>query len=251
MSERGNNRLLVTQGLAWGYGKEPLAGHLDMDLSVGELVAVVGPNGVGKTSLLQTLDGRLKPLQGKVLLQGEDIALLDSAQRAKRVAVLSQVSSADPDLTVKELVELGRTPYLGLWGGLRTQDREEVEKAIEACHLQRVVNRKLGQISGGEQQRARIAMVIAQRAPLLFLDEPVSHLDLRHSHELFQLLAKLRKERGMGILMVLHNLTEAYREADRVLVLAQGRVSQISDNDPGRTQKLAEAFDVPENWIPL
>jgi iron complex transport system ATP-binding protein len=242
---------LQATDLTCGYPGRPIVAALDVRLEPGEALAVVGPNGAGKTTLVRTLAGLTPPLEGRVLLGGVDLGELPPLERARRVAVLPQEIGDAEDLTVRELVELGRTPHLGLWGTPAAADRHAVETALRACQLEQLADRRLGEVSGGERQRARIALAVAQDAPLLLLDEPASHLDLRRRHELFELLGALRRDRRLALLIVLHDLAEAYREADRVLVLAAGRGRVLLADDPDRREKLAQAFEVPVERINL
>jgi iron complex transport system ATP-binding protein len=242
---------LVAEQLSCGYAGRtpPLVAGLDLTLAPGEAVAIVGPNGAGKTTLLRTVAGLVRPLAGRVLLGGAELRALQPAERARRVALLSQEAGEAEGVTVRELVELGRTPHLGLWGALRPGDEEAVDEALELCGLASLAQQRLDELSGGERQRARVALAVAQQAPLLLLDEPASHLDLRRRHELFAQLARLRGERHLALLLVLHDLVEAYREAQRVLVLAGGRAEEIPAGDPRRIEKLAAAFGVPAERI--
>jgi iron complex transport system ATP-binding protein len=242
---------LVVEQLSCGYVQRaaPLVAGLDLRLAPGEAVAIVGPNGAGKTTLLRTVAGLVHPLSGRVLLGGVDVKALQPEERARRVALLSQEAGEAEGFTVRELVELGRTPHLGLWGALRPTDAEAVDEALELCGLAALAPQRLDELSGGERQRARVALAVAQHAPLLLLDEPASHLDLRRRHELFTQLARLRTDRGLAMLLVLHDLVEAYREAQRVLVLAEGRAEEIPAGDPQRVEKLARCFGVPAERI--
>lgn len=245
------NPVLRTESLSCGYSKSALLSGLDLAVEPGQAVAIVGPNGVGKTTLLRTVAGLLAPLSGSVWVQDQDLFGLSSIRRARQVALLPQEDWGDKSLTVQEMVQLGRTPYLGLWGHFDRQDHTSVSEALSACQLSDLAARRLDQISGGERQRARIALTLAQSPALLLLDEPVNHLDLRRRHEFYQLLARLRAQRRLAVVMVLHDLVEAYREADRVLVLSDGRAAEIPVDDPLRARRLAEAFGVPEDRIPI
>jgi ABC-type cobalamin/Fe3+-siderophores transport system ATPase subunit len=240
--------VLEVSGLSCGYDA-PLVSGLSLSLGPGQTLAVVGPNGAGKTTLLRTLCGELPALEGTVAVQGTDLGRLDHLQRARLVSILLQEDAGDGGLTVRELVELGRTPYLGLWGRPGAADREAVDRALEACRLGDLAHRRLDRISGGERQRTRIAMTVAQHTALLLLDEPANHLDLKRRFELFELLSTLRQERGLAAVIVLHDLAEAYREADRVLVLGGDGAVEVPASDPDRVAKLAQAFDVPEARI--
>jgi iron complex transport system ATP-binding protein len=242
---------LEVRGLSCGYAPgERLLSDLELRLGAGEALAVVGPNGAGKTTLLRTLAGLLAPLSGTVRVEGTELSRLRHHERARLVGVLSQEDLGDGTLTVRELVELGRTPYLGLWGRLAADDHAAVDRALSSCHLEELSRRRLDRISGGERQRARIAMTVAQETSLVLLDEPVNHLDLRRRFEFYELLTELRRERGLATVVVLHDLIEAYRETDRVLVLGDNGGHEIGLDDPERTQKLARAFGVPADRVP-
>ncbi len=243
---------LCTEALGWGHRGGPLLGSdLTLTLQPGEAVAVVGPNGVGKTTLLRTIAGVLPPRGGQAHLSGDDPWRAAPELRARRVAMLPQSPAVDLDLAVVELVELGRTAHLGAWGRPRPADRVAVARALAACALEAEAARRLGEISGGERQRAQIAMTLAQAAPLLLLDEPTSHLDLRHRHLLFELLGRLRAEEGLAMVMVLHELVDAFAECDRVLVLTGDRPLELRAPVDDRTRRrLATAFDVPVERIP-
>lgn len=244
------NAVLRAFGLAWGHvTDEPLGCGLDVTLMGGEMLAVVGPNGAGKSTLLLTLGGQISALGGRVELVGADVADIGLAERARRVAVLPQDIAPDPELTVRELVELGRTPHLGLWGRLRQQDHDAVDQALLACDLQQLKTRRLGQLSGGERQRALIALAMAQGAPLLLLDEPTTHLDLRRRAELFALLTQLRQRTGVAVVMVLHELADAFSQSTRVLVLGRGSAVELKKTDPQLKAKLAQAFEVDEQVL--
>ena len=237
--------------IRWGFGARVLGGPLSLRLGSGEALAVVGANGVGKSTLLRTIAGLHPALGGIVSLDGGALSDRKGAMaRAKRVAFLDQGSVVDPELTVLELVELGRTAHLGLFGHLGAADREAVQEAIAACDLDVLASRRVGRLSGGERQRARLALALAQGAPLLLLDEPTTHLDLRRRQEIFELLKRLRSDRALIVVMVLHELAEAYTEADRVLVLSAAGAEEIAADDPTRRDRLAAAFEVsPERII--
>ncbi len=126
-----------------------------------------------------------------------------------------------------------------------------MERALAHCQLEELAQRPLSRVSGGERQRARIALTVAQEAPLLLLDEPANHLDLKRRYELFQQLRQLRRSRSTAVIMVLHDLADAYREADRVLVLSGRGAEEIPADDPRRPEKLARAFDVPPEQITI
>jgi iron complex transport system ATP-binding protein len=241
---------LRLEGLVWGYPKRRLGGPLELTLAPGQALALVGPNGVGKSTLLRTIAGLQPPLAGAATV-GE-MPLGSGRQRARHVAMLEQGAIVDPSLTVRELVELGRTAHLGLFGRLQSADQQAVALALTSCDLEQLAERPLGQLSGGELQRARLALALAQQAPLMLLDEPTTHLDLRRRQQLFELLSQLRRERELTQILVLHELAEAYREADRVVVLDdQGSARELPADAGDRHEVLAAAFGVDPSRIVL
>ncbi len=242
--------VLQVDGLACGYGQAPLVQGLDLSMAPGEALAVVGPNGAGKSTLLRALAGAHPLDRGQVLVQGAPIVDLPAPLRARLVAMLPQNDRGDSGLSVEELVALGRTPHLGFWGHMGPRDREAVDRALTDCSLADLRRRPLDRLSGGERQRARIAMTLAQESPLLLLDEPANHLDLRRRHQLFELLTRLRGERRLALVLVLHDLQDAFREADGVLLLADGKARRVDPGDPDRVDRLADAFGVPAGRIP-
>jgi iron complex transport system ATP-binding protein len=238
--------VLSCRRLAFGYGSRVLGIDLDLDIAPGELVALVGPNGAGKTSLLRTIAGIQPILAGEVLVEGDPVSRLSRAERARRVSVLPQQAVVHEDLTVEELVALGRTPYLTIWGRLAARDREAISRAIALCELEPLGRHALSRLSGGERQRARIALALAQETALTVLDEPTTHLDLKHRAELFRLLSRIRTERRAALLVVLHDLAEAFRVANRVFLLGGGQASEVDRANPASRCRLAAAFEVDE-----
>lgn len=241
---------LHVRNVSWGFSPDkPLGAGLNVTLDAGDCLVIVGPNAAGKSALISTICGTLSPLSGQITLSGHDITTLPSMARAQQVAVLLQQPDLDVGLTVSELVSLGRTAHLQLWGRMSARDEEAVATAITMCDLEHIQHRSLRELSGGERQRAQLAMAVAQGAPLLILDEPSTHLDLRRRHQLFAVIAQLRAETSVAVLMVLHEINDAIREADRMLIIADGRATQKQTNDPHIKQTLATAFQVPIDRI--
>lgn len=203
--------------------------------------AIVGPNGAGKSTLLRLLAGLLPPSGGSVVLEGRDLADWPLAERARRIAWLAQEGELSGDLTVRELVALGRLPHLGLLGTPGPRDDAAVDAALAATECQAWQHRRLHELSGGERQRALLARALATDAPVLLLDEPTTHLDAPHQVALARLLRRLSATRT--IVSVLHDLPLALH-ADRLLVLRQGRVlAEGAHDDPLLHAALVQAFD--------
>ncbi len=241
---------LRLEGLAWGFDGSPLVTGCDLEIGAGESLVVVGGNGAGKSTLLRTVAGILRPVAGRVLVDGGDIHGLRPGGRARRVSLLPQIQAVDPELAVEDLVRLGRTPYLDRFGRLARGDASAVDRAIRACRLGEFRERRIGRISGGERQRARLAMVLAQETPLLLLDEPLSHLDLRYRLGLFEVLKRLREERRVAVMMVAHSLEDARRFGDSFLLLDRGRARRFdSEGFPDLIEAIREGSGVPSEWV--
>jgi iron complex transport system ATP-binding protein len=187
------------------------------------MVGVVGPNGSGKTTLLRLISGVLSPTAGRIRIGGRDVAELTVSQRARLVSVVPQNPALPESFTVLELVLMGRNAHLKLLGWESRADLEVARRAMEATQTLELADRPLGEVSGGERQRAVVAMALAQEAPVLLLDEPTSSLDLAHQTGIMDLVAKVIKERGAAVLLAMHDLTLAAQYCDRLIMLAEGR----------------------------
>ncbi|WP_199809335.1 ABC transporter ATP-binding protein [Streptomyces sp. SCSIO 75703] len=213
------------EGLRFGYpGREVLDG-IDLGVATGELVALVGLNGCGKSTLLRLCAGLLKPAAGRVLLDGDDLPRLSRRAAARRVALLHQQAPQVPGMTVRHLVRQGRYAARGPLGMLRDGDDAVCARAMADVGVTEWADRPVDALSGGERQRVRLAMALAQDTRVLLLDEPTTYLDLRHQLEVMQTVVRLREERGLTVVMVLHDLGHAARFADRIVALRHGRVA--------------------------
>lgn len=198
----------------------------DISLSIneGEIVSLIGPNGSGKSTLLRVISRLLKPNSGTIYLREENIQKMKSTEVAKTLTMLPQMNNHLLDLTVRELVEFGRHPYSGNKLGLSKEDREIVEWALEVTGLSQMQNRLIPSMSGGERQRAWIAMTVAQHPKVLLLDEPTTYLDIAHQLEVMELVKDLNCQYNMTIIMVLHDINQAAKYSDRIIVLKQGQL---------------------------
>ena len=191
----------------------------------------MGPNGSGKSTTLKTLARLIAPLAGAVYLNGQDIIRLPTREVARRMAILPQVHEVPAELTVLELVEQGRFPHVGALRMLRRQDDEAIEEAIRMTRLKALAHRPIDTLSGGERQRAWMALALAQRTEILLLDEPTTFLDVGHQLDLLQLVSGLNRDRGVTIVMVLHDLNHAARFSDRMIAMSDGEI--VADGAPG------------------
>lgn len=221
---------LTAKAVRAGYREREVLRGVDLQAGAGELVALVGPNGAGKSTLLRVLAGLVRPASGTVTVDGVDIASLDRASVARHIAVVPQVFETLFPFTVREVVTLGRTSRMGTLGLLSTGDVFAVRRALEELDSLDLADRRIDRISGGERQRAVLAMALAQEAEVLLLDEPTAHLDPAHQRAALEHVARLARERGLVVVAVLHDLNLASALASRVVVLDDGAV--VRDGDP-------------------
>ncbi len=205
-------------------GKEILE-NISLVLEQGKITAIIGPNGSGKSTFLKTLAKNLLPSDGCVYFGGQDLRLLSRKELARKLAVLYQSSQAPSDITVQDLVEYGRFPHVSWWKGKTDKDRGLVLWAMRQTGLTEYAQRAVVTLSGGEQQRAWIAMALAQQPQTLILDEPTAYLDIAHQLEIMELLKRLNRDSGLSVVMVLHDLNQAAKYADTVVVLCKGQVA--------------------------
>ncbi len=223
-----------------GYrGRSVLAG-LDLSVQAGERIAIVGPNGAGKSTLLRVITGIL-PAAGSVRLFGDPIGRLDRQAIARRVAVVPQQVVLPFAARVEDVVALGRLPHEDPFRGLRAVDRVAVASAIDRVGVGHLAGRDSREISLGERQLVLVALAVAQAAPLLILDEPTVHLDLRHQVQVMELLAGLNQNEGTTVVAVLHDLALARHFFPRVVVLEAGRVIADGPTAEALTASVIEA----------
>ena len=213
------------ENLVAGYDKSDVLTGVDVAVGNGEMAAIIGPNGSGKSTLLKVLGRLLKPRGGAVLLDGKAIRDLSTSEVSRRMAALPQAPSSPAELTVRELVGYGRYPHVPWLKRMGTADHEAIDKAISECQLESLAHRQVSTLSGGERQRAWLAMALAQEPKLMLLDEPVTFLDIYHQLEVMDLIAQLNKQRGITVLMVLHDINLAARYCDRLIAVSNGRIA--------------------------
>ncbi|MEH3034394.1 MAG: ABC transporter ATP-binding protein [Aeromicrobium erythreum] len=225
---------IVAEGLTWGVDGRVIVDGVDLVCEPGSFTGLLGPNGSGKTSLLTLLAGLRRPSDGVVLADGEDLHAWRPRERARRLGVVEQHAMTGLDLTVREVVELGRIPHRGRWPGATDEGAEAIAAALRVGRVKDLESRRWQTLSGGERQRTQLARALAQEPEVLLLDEPTNHLDLGHQIDF------LRTVRGLGLTTVaaLHDLEMAAAFCDRLVVLVSGRVVAAGRVDDVLTSEL-------------
>jgi iron complex transport system ATP-binding protein len=242
---------LEAQNLTLGYGNAPILSHLNLVIPDRQITVLVGANGCGKSTLLRGLARLLKPQKGQVCLDGRNIFKLSTQTVAKRLAMLPQTPTAPEGLTVRDLVAQGRYPYQTWWQQWSQVDEKIVESAIAKTDMTAQADQPLDQLSGGQRQRAWIAMTLAQDTDILLLDEPTTFLDLSHQMEVLDLLHQLNQQEGRTIVMVLHDLNQACRYADYLVVMQRGEIFAEGVPTEVMTETMVrEAFKVESRIVP-
>jgi ABC-type cobalamin/Fe3+-siderophores transport system ATPase subunit/ABC-type Fe3+-siderophore transport system permease subunit len=219
--------VLALRGVTAAYRARPaeqVLRSIDLDVAPGEVVGLIGPNGVGKSTLLRVAGGTLRPSSGQVCLDGQELRTLRARQIARQIAVVPQDSPVPAGLLVHEMVALGRTPYLRVLSGQTATDRRAIDAAVDAAGIGGLLDRPIDELSGGERQRVVLARALAQEPRLLLLDEPTANLDLHHQVSMLELVRGLARDGHLAVLTALHDLQLAALYCDRLSLMQRGLV---------------------------
>ena len=244
--------ILRIEQLSVGYGRSDRATVRDVSLELrpGEVTGLIGPNGSGKTTLIRGLSGRARVVSGSVLFDGSDVLAMDARARARILSIVPQSPQMPDGYSVFDVVAMGRTAYRGPFGRLTAADRERIESAIRLTGIETLRERNCVFLSGGERQRVLIARAVAQDTPVIVLDEPTAHLDLRYQIRLLDLVLSYSRERGVAALLILHDLNLAARYTDRIMILARGEVAAIGETSAVlAAERLSEIYRIPMERI--
>jgi iron-siderophore transport system ATP-binding protein len=236
---------LEATGLRLGYDGRIVVEDLDLTIPQGAISVVIGANACGKSTLLRALARLLPPKSGTVQLDGKSIHAMPTRQVAQRLGILPQSPVAPEGLTVIDLVSQGRSPHQTWWRQWSAADQRAVTAALEATGMLEHADRPVDELSGGQRQRAWIAMAVAQGTPILLLDEPTTFLDLAHQIDVLDLAVDLNRRDGRTVVMVLHDLNQACRYADHLIVMRAGRI--VAQGEPAgviTAELMAEVFDL-------
>lgn len=222
--------LLSANSLSLSYNGHAVVQDFSLSILPGTIVGLVGPNGSGKTTILRALAGLIEPRAGTALVQGKQASRLDKRLRARKIGWVPQQESAAWPLTVSEVVRLGRAPHRGWLMPYTAADMKIVEHALARADLLSLKHRPVNKLSGGEFQRVLIARVLAQETEALLLDEPTASLDIHHQVKVLDLIRDLVQEKGLSVVMAIHDLNLAVRYCDKLVLLNGGR--QVSAGTP-------------------
>jgi ABC-type cobalamin/Fe3+-siderophores transport system ATPase subunit len=216
--------MLQVKSLYVSYPNRPVLFDINLSIQPGAILAIIGPNGCGKTTLIRALTGVLPVKSGQIKVMGQELAKLTAIERARRIAVVPQALNLPPTFTGWETVLLGRTPHLNWLGQLSSRDEEIARSAMQRTNSLQLANRYMGELSGGEQQRLMLARALAQEAPILLMDEPTAHLDLQYQVNLLDEIQTLAHQEKLCVMIAMHDLNLVARYADRVALLENGSI---------------------------
>lgn len=235
--------MVVVKNVTKTYGNKAVVEDVSVTIETGKITSFIGPNGAGKSTLLSVISRLIAQDTGEVLIEGKEIRQWKSNDLAKKISILKQSNHITVRLTVRELVSFGRFPYSQ--GRLTKEDWAYVDEAIRYMDLEDMQHKYLDQLSGGQNQRAFIAMVIAQNTEYILLDEPLNNLDMKHSVQIMKVLRRLVAELGKTIVIVIHDINFASCYSDRIVALKDGRIAKEGTVDEiMRTDVLRDIYDM-------
>lgn len=213
--------MISLKNVSYSYGKHTIIDKLSLSLPQNQITTIIGPNGAGKSTLLKLLSGAVKPDSGQLMIDGLASSRLTAKQIAQKIAVLHQENQLFDEMTVEQLLSLGKLPYANILNEPKIKIDADI---VELLQLQQLEKKPMNQLSGGQKQRVWLGLALNQATPYLFLDEPTTYLDLHFQQELGQILTKLVKQKPLTICLVLHDLNQALRISDYCYLLDQGQI---------------------------
>ncbi|MFJ7667718.1 ABC transporter ATP-binding protein [Lysinibacillus sp. NPDC097195] len=232
--------MLKIEQLSVRYEQKEVVHNFSFEVNKGEVLSIIGPNGSGKSTILKAI-ARMQPYSGgTITFNGENIRRLSSKEIAQKMCILSQRNQAPADITVRNLVAYGRYPHKKWFERLNAEDEKIIDWALERTQLSHYRDQPIAALSGGESQRAWIAMALTQRPQILLLDEPTTYLDIAHQHEVLELVRELNREMGMTVVMVLHDLNQASSYSDQIVVVKDGYRAQMGTPEDVMTEQMIQ-----------
>jgi iron complex transport system ATP-binding protein len=248
--------MLSVESLHAGYGKKNILKGANLTLQPGEMMALIGPNGSGKSTLLRVISGVLQPESGSVKIDGKVVHSMNEQERARKIAVVPQARNLPPAFTGKEVVSLGRTPYLNWLGQLSEEDDAIIAEAMGQTDTLGFADSPINELSGGEQQRLLLARALVQQSPLMLLDEPTTFLDLQFQYGLMKHIRDLAhppsaNQSPRAVLIALHDLNMAFQFADRIALLVKGQIIKMGTPQEmlDDVELLSQVYRVPLTLI--
>lgn len=237
---------LIFRNFSTGYSKINIVNQINFKLKEREWIGIIGANGSGKSTLLKGVLKFIPTLSGDIFLNGISTNKYSRKELSKKISYLPQKLNNNLNITVKDLITLGRSPYKKFWDfNLNNEDTNKIEEAIEIVELKNLKNKFITELSGGQCQRAYLAMVIAQDPKIMFLDEPTTFLDINHQIKFLESLKELIKEKNISIITVLHDINLAARFCHRIAILKNGKLLEINTPKKIMNEEIfKKAFDV-------
>lgn len=238
--------MVEVRGISKLYGDKVILEDLSLTIEKGKITSFIGANGAGKSTLLSIIARLISSSDGDIFLEGTNIKDIKDLEMAKKVSVLKQANNINLKLTIRELVSFGRFPYSK--GRLKQEDEKAIDEAIAFLNLEDIQHKYIDQVSGGQKQRAYIAMVVAQDTEYILLDEPLNNLDMKHSVQIMKVLRKLVDELGKTILLVIHDINFASCYSDNIIALKDGKlIKQGQTSNVIEPNNLKNIFDMDFN----
>lgn len=244
------NFYFQTSQLTVGYDGKPLIRDITIGIARGEIVTLIGPNGAGKSTILKSITRQLKAIGGTVALDGQNLSGLSHKELATRMAVVLTQRMKPELMTCRDIVATGRYPYTGRLGLLTKQDEEKVSEAMETVHALELSYRDFNAVSDGQRQRILLARAICQEPEIIILDEPTSYLDIRHKLELLSILRSMAKEKGITVIMSLHEIDLAQKISDKIICVkgdtigSYGTPEEVFDEE-----KIRQLYNITEGFF--
>ena len=237
---------LKLENFSTGYANDFIISSIDLSIKSGEWLGVIGPNGSGKSTLIKGICRIIKPFQGSLHLKGKDINRFSKKIISQTISYLPQYFNSNMQVTVKELVALGRSPYKDFWEfDLNKTDNEKIHEALNLVDIYDFKDTLINQISGGQRQRAYLALALAQDPEILILDEPTNALDLKYQIKFLEIIKKLKEKKDVSIITILHDLNLTARYAEKILAIKNGEsLGYGTCNEMISETKIREIFDV-------
>jgi iron complex transport system ATP-binding protein len=237
--------MMRIEDLRFSYKDKPVLDGVCLDIRPGEVIGIIGPNGCGKTTLLKHLNRNLHPSVGRILLDGNDIEKMTKSDIAKHIAVVPQSNEIHFSFTVKDIVTMGRMPFLEKFQGESSDDLRKVDEAMQKTNITEFADRQINTMSGGERQRVIIARALAQTPEIILLDEPTLHLDISNQFDVLDLVKKLSDDGGLTVVIVSHDLPMVVRYCDRIVMLKDQKIYAIGAPEEVLTpENMRQVFSV-------